>query len=283
MTTINPPIPTTGGIPETGGNYLSFAKSLLQTLGAPDTPDNEAALVTWMWAEQSGQPNAAFNPLNIQAGDYPHVSLSSGGQYNFADWGTGVQQTAAFLQQGAYSGIVAALQAGNNAANVLSAVQDSPWAGGHYGYQLVGDLANTLANFSTVGNGSIAGATATGGVGPLSGVTGTSTATLTSTSGDISQFLQGIDPTGLSDILGGILGASGAGGISNPLPQLTQLYDLIGAVAAYGIKSLKFLTTPHNWVRIGFFVGGGILLFVALGIINKDTIGKLAEGAAVAA
>src|ERR1041385_4161813 len=106
-------------------NWLDFARGILSALGAPDTPSNEPALLTWFNAEQPPQgPNASFNPLNIQAGDFPHAGTSGTGQYNFASFNDGVTQTAAFLRQGYYTGIVGALQAGNNADAVLQAVQD---------------------------------------------------------------------------------------------------------------------------------------------------------------
>ena len=89
------------------GHWIDFARGLLGALDAPDTLNNEAALLTWMAGEQPpSSPNAAFNPLNIQAHGYPGeagiTGTSGTGQFNYTDWQTGIQQTADFLSQGRY-------------------------------------------------------------------------------------------------------------------------------------------------------------------------------------
>lgn len=208
-------------------NRLDFARDLLNALGVPDTSDNEAALLTWMWAEQSGGQNAAFNPLNIQAGNFPHVGTSGTGQYDFASWNDGVTQTAAFLRQGFYTGIIASLQQGNSAAGVLDAIQQSPWAGGHYGYGLVSQLAGTLGDWVSRVNGGIAGATGGGslGGGGAGVAPGSSTPTAT---------LTGSGPLGLptpSDLIGGFIG-----GVTGGLLSSVTKIVLIGLGVAGGLS-----------------------------------------------
>lgn len=135
-----------------------FAQSLLTELGVPVTDDNVNALLGWFAGEQPpDNPNAQFNPLNIQAGDFPHDGTSGSGQYNFPTYDEGVAQTAAFLRQSYYVGIVAALQAGGSCYDVLAAVQESPWAAGHYGYALTGQCAAVNANRDRYMAGQIAG------------------------------------------------------------------------------------------------------------------------------
>ena len=145
------------------GRWLDFARGLLTAIGAPDTPNNEAVMLTWMAAEQPpGSPNAAFNPLNIQAHGYPHeagiTGTSGTGQFDYTDWATGIQQTADFLSQGRYSTVEADLRADTPATDTLAAIQASGWASGGYGGGLPAELPGVLAHFNDYANGRIAGA-----------------------------------------------------------------------------------------------------------------------------
>lgn len=127
-------------------NYGDFASALLQQLGVPDTAGNRDALVTVMWAEQSGTPNANYNPFNIQAGNEPHSSVAGTGQYNFDSFAAGVQATADFLGGSNYDAIRAALRGGGDPVGVVTAWQNSPWASGHYEYRLPSILGDVQAN-----------------------------------------------------------------------------------------------------------------------------------------
>lgn len=233
-----------------GGNWLQFARALIFDLAVPDTPDNEAAFLTWFNAEQPPNgPNAPFNPLNVQDSAWP---LNASGQSIYPDWSTGVHSTANVIRQPNMSGILTALELGNNAPAVLTAIQDSPWAGGHYGGQLPGELSSTLSNWDTLANGIVAGQSATN-----------------------QQILT--DPGGV----GGLI--SGNNPVSGVAHALTGWTDAIVKVGGYAVSALKFLTDPHSWVRIGMVLGGVALIAVAYGIINKDTIGAAVKGAAEAA
>ncbi len=139
--------------------WLDFATALLTELAAPDTQPNIDALLTWMAGEQPpGEPNADFNPLNIQSGGAPHSSLTPGGQYNFPSFEAGVDSTASFLQGSYYAGIRLALTRGESAVQTVAAIQASPWAASHYGGRLVALLSTVQANRATYENGLIAGA-----------------------------------------------------------------------------------------------------------------------------
>jgi hypothetical protein len=140
--------------------WVDFARGLLALIDATDTPNNEATLLAWMAAEQPPtSPNAAFNPLNIQAHGYPKESGITGtsgtGQFNFADWVTGLTQTATFLSQDRYSSVVAAFRADAPAPQTLTAIQSSGWAAGGYGGQLLASLPTILSHWDTYTNGSI--------------------------------------------------------------------------------------------------------------------------------
>jgi hypothetical protein len=148
---------------EGNGHWIDFARGVLGVLDAPDTLNNEGALLTWMAGEQPpGSPNAAFNPLNIQAHGYPGeagiTGTSGTGQFNYTDWQTGIQQTADFLSQGRYQIVVADFRADAPAGQTLAAIQSSGWAGGGYGGGLPGTLPTILAHVDTYANGLIRGA-----------------------------------------------------------------------------------------------------------------------------
>jgi hypothetical protein len=154
-------MPSGGGV--ANGHWLDFARGLLAAISAPDTPSNEATMLTWMAAEQPpSSPNAAFNPLNIQAHGYPGeggiTGIAGTGQFNFTDWATGIQQTANFLSQGRYTSVVADFRSDAPAAQTLAAIQASGWAGGGYGGGLPGLLPSILASFATYATGLIRGA-----------------------------------------------------------------------------------------------------------------------------
>lgn len=147
------------------GHWLDFARGLLAAIAAPDTHNNEAAILTWMVAEQPpNSPNAAFNPLNIQAHGYPNeagiTGTSGTGQFNYTDWQTGIQQTAAFLSQSRYGIVVADFRGDAPAAQTLAAIQASGWAGGGYGGGLPATLPGVLMHFDDYANGRIRGASA---------------------------------------------------------------------------------------------------------------------------
>jgi len=121
------------------GTWSAFASDLLTGLGAPVSSQNMASLLCWMNGEQPPtQPNATFNPLNIQAGfSYPRTSQPSG-QYLFPSWSVGVSSTAAFLTTKDrpivhYAGIVSALANNADPFTTAIAIESSTWAGGRYG------------------------------------------------------------------------------------------------------------------------------------------------------
>jgi len=235
-------------------NRLDFARGVLSLLGAPDTPDNEAAMLTWMWAEEGPGINdgASFNPLNISAGDYPHSGTGGAGAYAFVSFDQGVQVTADFLHQGIYAGIVSALQSGGSGSSVLQAIQDSPWAASQYGGQLVGEISGTLADWAGRAGAPIAGAPpggalGSGGVGVQGATSGTAAggsatatnASITSSITDsvVQPILKGamrIVLTGVAVAAGLALIVIGATRVVAPSVQAAtdQASDIAGPVAA---------------------------------------------------
>jgi len=205
---------TTAAPAPSGGGWLDWARALLQALGAPDTGDNEAVILTWMAGEQPpGSPNAAFNPLNIQAHGYPGeggiTGTSGSGQFDFADWWTGILNTVGFLTQPRYASIVADLRSGAPAAQTLGAIQSSGWASGGYGGGLPGLLASIRANWAQYANGKIAGAGGPSGnlgSGGAPGASGSGQATGL-TDSLLAPFFTGVTRVGV--LMLGVVGAVG--------------------------------------------------------------------------
>lgn len=116
----------------------SWARALLRADGLPRTSCNVTAVVTWELHEGGGFGNqAAFNPLNVNPGPgagWPGYNAT--GAWAFPDPRTGLRYTVATLNNGSYGPVLSALRDGSSAQAVLTAVEDSPWAGSHYGYNL---------------------------------------------------------------------------------------------------------------------------------------------------
>ncbi len=109
-----------------------FAVALLRTLGAPVTLPNVAAIVAWCQREGGGWGNVAqFNPLNTSMKMPGSHAINGDGVQSYTSWSQGLTATAATLNGGSYSGILAALNAGNSVTAVERAVASSPW-GTHF-------------------------------------------------------------------------------------------------------------------------------------------------------
>jgi hypothetical protein len=130
----------------------SWATTLLSKIGAPVTDQNVSALTTWMKFEGGGggkstglgKNSAMYNPLNTTQGAPGASSMNSVGVKSYLSWDQGLDATVQTLMNGKYTGILAALQQGNNASGVLSAVNASPWGTNIPGYT-AGNPAGTGA------------------------------------------------------------------------------------------------------------------------------------------
>lgn len=115
-----------------------WASALLAADSLPQTSCNLSAVTEWEAREGGGFGNqAAFNPLNVNPGPgagWPGYSAI--GAWAFPDAATGLRYTVQTLNNGDYGGILAALRAGNSAQAVCDAIENSPWAGSHYDYDL---------------------------------------------------------------------------------------------------------------------------------------------------
>lgn len=113
---------------------VSWAKSLLQLIGAPTSQGNVNFVYDWERAEGGG---GKFNPLN--QGPVPgHPELTTtgqqygGGAADYASWQAGLQGAADYLNMSNFRGILQALR-NDQGAQARAALIASPWAASHYG------------------------------------------------------------------------------------------------------------------------------------------------------
>jgi peptidoglycan hydrolase CwlO-like protein len=112
---------------------ITWAQALLKSLGVPMTADNVAAVVAWEMAEGGHWYNTAyFNPLNTTQSMPGATVFNSVGVKAYSSWAEGLRATVLTLHNGRYGGILAALEGGNDANAVASAVAASPWGTGSF-------------------------------------------------------------------------------------------------------------------------------------------------------
>lgn len=144
---------------------VSWAKQLLQMIGAPQSPGNIQFIYDWEKSEGGG---GKYNPLN--QGPVPgHPELTTtgsqygGGAADYASWESGLQGAVDYLNMPNYANVLSALKS-NNSVGARNALWASPWAASHYGYgsnwnnssipggsqSLSGNIFTSTANTTTV-------------------------------------------------------------------------------------------------------------------------------------
>jgi hypothetical protein len=168
------------------GAALQWANELLTYMNLPVTPANVQFIYDWEVAEGGG---GKFNPLNQgPVPGQPQLTTTGqqygGGAADFASVEAGIQGAAAYIQMGAYSGILNALKNGNDYGAAANALWSSSWASSHYGYgknwpttaapgtasAIVGDSGAATGMAGSAGSFGAAGGQATGGPPPISDI-----------------------------------------------------------------------------------------------------------------
>jgi hypothetical protein len=128
-----------------------WATQFLQGVGAPVTEANLKAITTWMNAEGGNWNNTAkYNPLNTTKPMPGATTMkgSSAGVKSYTSWEQGLQANVSTLNLSYYKDVRSALMRGDDTEAVLQAVQNSPWAAGHYGYKLASGGASSSTSAS---------------------------------------------------------------------------------------------------------------------------------------
>ncbi len=138
---------------------------ILNSIGAPVTPQNIQDLDVWQKMEGGSTLNSAsYNPLDTTQRGPGSSSMNSVGVQAYPDWSTGLAATSQTLEYGYYKSIVADLLSGNTPyAQFAADVNASPWGshlpnaapsgtsspgGGSPGFGLhsIGDAASAVGN-----------------------------------------------------------------------------------------------------------------------------------------
>lgn len=121
------------GAPADQVTQASFARALLQGLGAPLTKANVASMVQWENKEGGNWSNtAAYNPLNTTRSMPGSSSIpgNSAGVQAYTSWSQGLNATIATLQQPAYTDVVSAFRSGGGLSGSYAGLHT--WSGGGY-------------------------------------------------------------------------------------------------------------------------------------------------------
>lgn len=141
---------------------------------ASKTGLNPTVTMAWLKNEQQSTPNPT-NPLNIRAGGAPGQTGTSGGFATYASPQAGLDAAAWLVNNSShYTGIRNVVSSGGSAYQQARAIEQSPWAAGHYGQSGISSMLDT-APFGNTPSGQVAPGTynpATGNSGdPVSIVT----------------------------------------------------------------------------------------------------------------
>lgn len=201
----------------------------------------------WVKVEGAYAPNGTghFNFLNLRAHGgtgYSGVptSTSPGGFAQFATVDDAAKETAHWLNtMPNYAGIRQSTSLGPRSQ--LAAIAASPWDAGHY----QGGRALTNAYASVTSKASNWLGTVISDVGGII------------TKGPIVGGAQAVGD------LPGIGGLPGVQSVTSAVEAPGKIADEIGVVLAFAFN-------PHNWLRTGYIVGGGVLALLGLVLMAKS-------------
>jgi hypothetical protein len=127
-----------------GSNELAWSEAILNGLGDPITNANVISLGYWMQNEAGSPPYGivgANNPVNVSQPGYSGTPIKSeGGGYSLYSYPSvqdGVDATVAYLSNGAYSLILAALKSGDGLSSSSLAGEIGTYSG--HGYTTIPD------------------------------------------------------------------------------------------------------------------------------------------------
>jgi hypothetical protein len=133
------PQPTAQNQTPTGQNQLAWSKAILTALGDPLTSANIVSIGYWMQNEAGSPPSGIVgenNPINVSEPGYggTQIQYEAPGYYlmSYPTVQDGVQATAAYLNNGSYSGILSALKQGAGLTDPSLGSELSEYSGNGY-------------------------------------------------------------------------------------------------------------------------------------------------------
>jgi hypothetical protein len=122
-----------------GAAELAWSEEILTKLGDPLTAPNIVSMGYWMQNEAGSPPSGivgADNPINVSQPGYGGTPIrSEGGGYYLYSYPTvqdGVAATVTYLHRPSYTGILAALKAGQGLSSSSLGSEFSTYSGGGY-------------------------------------------------------------------------------------------------------------------------------------------------------
>jgi hypothetical protein len=123
----------------TGQNQLAWSEAILTALGDPLTSANIISIGYWMQNEAGSPPSGIVgenNPINVSEPGYggTQIQYEAPGYYlmSYPTVQDGVQATAAYLNNGSYSGILSALKQGAGLTDPSLGSELSEYSGNGY-------------------------------------------------------------------------------------------------------------------------------------------------------
>jgi hypothetical protein len=229
-----------------------WAIMVLQDGGFPVTQNNITSMLQWMASEEP--PSNWWdrnNPLNNGLGSGGGAGLGS-----YPDLTTAALDAAANINAGdyGYQNIAAALSVSADPAITAKAIQNSSWAGGHYGYGASWH-SGPVAIVSHMAN-------------AVDATTATATATDTSFIGSVGQGIGAAAGSAANLATGGLYGD-----LKNATSEASAVEDF-----------LTLLANPAFWERVGVFTLGAAFVIVGLVVfISTTSTGQKVESEATSA
>jgi len=123
----------------TGQNQLAWSEAILNALGDPLTSANIISIGYWMQNEAGSPPSGIVgenNPINVSETGYGNtpIQYEAPGYYlqSYPTAQDGVEATAAYLNNGSYSGILSDLKQGVGLSDPSLSSELSEYSGGGY-------------------------------------------------------------------------------------------------------------------------------------------------------
>lgn len=256
-----PPASNVGTTPGSRGQIQQQSDAISQFVDglAKATGLNKDVVAAWVLAEGAFTSGGTghFNYLNVRpngASSYsgvPLAGVSSGNFQEFNNVNDAITETAHWINTfGNYAGIRASTHLGPVAQ--LQAITASPWDQGNYaGGKLFADYATVTHKGSSW----------------LSGVVGTVTSTA-------SGLGKGALAAASGNPVGGAVDVLGAFGLDpNHVPVVGGLISAAeapGKIAESVVSLVTWVFDPHNWLRVGYILGGSILVGGGLFLMAKS-------------
>lgn len=267
-----PTKPAPSAVNDSSNPIDQFVKGVAQQTGL-----DPAVVEAWVIAEGAYTANGTghYNYLNVRPNGtssysgVPLAGVSSGNFQEFNNVNDAITETVHWINTfGNYSGIRASARLGPLAQ--ISAITASPWDQGNYaGGKLYRDYQGVISGGASLpGGGTISKvASAAGGI-----AAGVGKGAAAAASGD--PFAAG------GDVVAAVTKSLG---LSNPFAPLFKAAEAPIVLAQDATKATVWAVNPQHWLRVGYVLGGGLLVLVGTVLLARSAGALSIAGGGVAA